>query len=354
MSYNPTSPEEQQFMADFQKNWPAIQEFRRQYPKESLEGAYYKVTGKQWMPGRSVELDNGQPVMSKDRTVKSVLGKYVAPIGAGALTALTMGGAAPVLAGLFGGGGAGAAGTAAGTSMLGGAGAGAGAGGILTGAGSLAAIPTLSSMTGAPITGASAAAPILGAGEASTTLGATGGLVPGLSGAAPTAGGTGSFMSKFLGKGGAPEKLADSASMLGNYAGAQANNRTEKANLGQNYDQARLQAQQDQRTNEADAMKKLAQTSYLMGDHPTPSPTTISLNGEQKTLPTFGFGLSPISEAQKQGASTLQEQLLKRLQPGGSYQPTDPAQYSKQNFGEKAANTGSLISSGLGFLKSIF
>lgn len=125
--------DEQQFMERFTQNRAAIENYKRQHGGD-LERAYRAVTGQAWPAGRSVKIHNGQPEMTKDRTVKSVLGKYVAPIGAGALTALTMGGAAPGLAAMFGGGGgATAAGTTAGAATAaGGTGAGA-VGGITSG-----------------------------------------------------------------------------------------------------------------------------------------------------------------------------------------------------------------------------
>ena len=112
MAYRPQSGEAQ-FLAFFTQRRPEIEAYKRQHGGD-LEGAFQRVTGTPWPEGRSVKIHDGVPEMTKDRTVKSVLGKYVAPIGAGALTALTLGGAAPALAGLFGGGGAAAGGAAAG------------------------------------------------------------------------------------------------------------------------------------------------------------------------------------------------------------------------------------------------
>ena len=82
------TPEELATLADFNKNLPAIQDFRRRYPKEDLEGAYFKVTGKKWPEGRSVKLENGKGEITGDRTAKSVLGRYVAPIGVAAAMAI--------------------------------------------------------------------------------------------------------------------------------------------------------------------------------------------------------------------------------------------------------------------------
>lgn len=108
-----------------------------------FEHAFQAVTGKPWPEGRSLKMHNYQAEMTKDRTVRSVLGKYVAPI-AGAI-------AAPyVLPALLGGGGAaaGAAGAAGGT------GAAAGTTAATVGGGSLlhALLPTIIS-SGAGVLG---------------------------------------------------------------------------------------------------------------------------------------------------------------------------------------------------------
>lgn len=130
--------DEQLFMEEFNVNRAAIEAYKRQRGGD-LEGAFQAITGKPWPEGRSVKMKGGAPQMTKDRTVKSVLGKYVAPIAAGALTAFTAGGVAPALAGLFHGGGvagtAGAAG-AAGTAGKAGLGALSRIGGVLGGVGS--------------------------------------------------------------------------------------------------------------------------------------------------------------------------------------------------------------------------
>ena len=124
MGYNLNSArdsrgDEHLYVEDFNKNRAAIEAYKRQHGGD-LEGAYRAVTGRPWPSGRSVKISNGRPEMTKDRTVGSVLGKYVAPIGAGALTALTLGGGAPVLAGVLGGGGtAGGAAAGGGAAMAG-------------------------------------------------------------------------------------------------------------------------------------------------------------------------------------------------------------------------------------------
>ena len=160
MAYTPTG-DESVYLNRFTQNRRAIEAYKARHGGD-LEGAYQAIMGEPWPEGRSVKISHGRPELTKDRTVKSVLGKYVAPIGAGALTALTLGGGAPVLAGLFGGGGAAGAGAGAGI-----AGA-SGAAGTLGGAGfGLGAAGTAGAIGGAGTLG--------GAGTAATVAGAAGG-----------------------------------------------------------------------------------------------------------------------------------------------------------------------------------
>lgn len=90
-----------------------------------FEHAFQAVTGKPWPEGRSLKMHDGQAEMTKDRTVKSVLGKYVLPAAAAVI--------APWALGAIGGAG----GTTALGSMLPGAegGVAAGAAGAGTGVG---------------------------------------------------------------------------------------------------------------------------------------------------------------------------------------------------------------------------
>ena len=103
---------EHEFVAEFIRRQREIQAYKAKHGGD-LESAFQAVTGVPWPKGRSVKIGRGGvPEMTKDRTLKSVLGKYVAPIGAAALTGLTLGGAAPTF-GLFGGGAGGTAGAGA-------------------------------------------------------------------------------------------------------------------------------------------------------------------------------------------------------------------------------------------------
>jgi hypothetical protein len=120
MAYTPAADYERQAMLLFGQNAEKIKSWKAMHGGD-LEHAYQAVTGQPWPEGRSVKIGGKGPEMTKDRTVKSVLGKYVAPIAAGALTA---GFALPALAGV------GAASAASSAGAVGAAGAGAGAGAV--------------------------------------------------------------------------------------------------------------------------------------------------------------------------------------------------------------------------------
>ena len=122
----------------------------------------------------------------------------------------------------------------------------------------------------------------------------------------------------------ASQRMADATSTLGGIADSEALNRYKKGEMTQGYDQLMLQAQQDRRAQETDAIKKLAQAGYLASGGAKPPLSQISLGGQMRALPDFGFGPRPASDAQRQGATTLQAEMLKRLLPEGSYTPTQP------------------------------
>lgn len=161
----------------------------------------------------------------------------------------------------------------------------------------------------------------------------------------------GSMIQKLLN----PQGLADASSVLGGIGEAEANNRYRKGNLTQNYDRLMMEAQQDRRANETDAMRKLAMTGYIGqgGSHFTPP--TIELNGRQRTAPSFpGIAPTPISDAQKQAAATLEQQMLQRVQPGGSYTPTDLSSYADRGALEKVGSYGGMALGGLGAFLDMF
>lgn len=88
--------DEQLYMEVFNRLAPQIQQYKQQHGGD-LEGAFGAVTGTPWPDGRSVKMSHGVPEMTKDRTVKSVLGKYVALPAAVAATAAFAPAALPAL-----------------------------------------------------------------------------------------------------------------------------------------------------------------------------------------------------------------------------------------------------------------
>ena len=134
-----------------------------------------------------------------------------------------------------------------------------------------------------------------------------------------------------------PQKVADLGSQLGNIAEAEAANRLNKGNLTQGYDRLNLEASAENRAREREALRGLAQTSYLMGGGAKP----LNLQVNSGMMPDFGFGPRPASAAQMQGASTLQGTLLNRLTPQGQIQPTKP-DYLNRGTLEKIGSYGGM------------
>lgn len=171
-----------------------------------------------------------------------------------------------------------------------------------------------------------------------------GSLVPATSGISTT-GASGSVMSNLMSKLKNPNNLADLARIADQSATDAQGNRVIQGNMAGQYDRNMLTAQTDRNTTEADALKKLAQTKYILGGGFNTQPASIQMNGQSRTLPTFGMQPQASSDAQKQGAQTLQDQLTKRLVPGGTYTPMPFSDYGTPGAGEKV---GSLIGTGLG------
>lgn len=151
--------DEGQFLALFTANQAKIVAYKQAHGG-ALEDAFQAVTGKPWPAGRSVKVKNGKAVMTKDRTVKSVLGKYVLPIAAGVAAPFAL----PALMG--GGAGAAAAGTGVG---IGETGATVGLAGAGTGGLAAAAVPAVASA--APSLWSKIAGPVVATGiQAGTEL----------------------------------------------------------------------------------------------------------------------------------------------------------------------------------------
>lgn len=175
--------------------------------------------------------------------------------------------------------------------------------------------------------------------------------------------------------------LADLSSVLGSYAsGAQGNRvlnqqfqsaidqlmmgqEASKNSLGlqsqADFDRLMLTSQQDRRVGEEDAMRKLQQSSYIAGGGSSYKPTSVTMLGQQRQLPSFA-GIAPRSSTPEeiQGASTLRSQMLSRLAGEGYHTPTkfepsftyQPTPFPGAGAGERVANVGSLIAGGLGAL----
>ena len=138
---------------------------------------------------------------------------------------------------------------------------------------------------------------------------------------------------------------ADASQVLAGLAGGEKANRLSSGPLIQGYDQLMLQAQRDKASTEGDALKKLAITKYL---------TSGGSKFDMSSLP-YQYGGPPTapSEAQVTGATSLQDQLLKRLEPGGTYTPQDHKQYSKPGMMEKIGQYGGVATGGIGTIDEL-
>lgn len=114
---------------------------------------------------------------------------------------------------------------------------------------------------------------------------------------------------------------------------ASASNRGTQAQLLMDQDVMRLRARDDQRTGETDAMRKLAQTGYLQRGGADFKPSTPY---------SYSFGPQGATDAQKQGAATLEQELLKRLQ-GGQMQLSNYAQQAKPSIWERIGGIVSAV-----------
>lgn len=146
------------------------------------------------------------------------------------------------------------------------------------------------------------------------------------------------------------QDLADLSSIFGGFSSGEKANRVVQGNFTQNYDRLMLDAQANRRAQEADAMAKLGQTSYILGGGSHYSPGSLSLNGKDYQLNDHGLGPQAPSQAQKDAATTLQSEMVKRVGPQGSYTPTPLDSYAKPGIGEKISSYGGAITGGLGIV----
>lgn len=146
---------------------------------------------------------------------------------------------------------------------------------------------------------------------------------------------------------------ADLSSVLGAFSQGERNNRVLRGNLTQRYDQLMMEAERNRNANESDALKKSAQTSYILGGGSHFTPPNLSINGRTYNSPDLGFGPPPVSESERRGASTLQPQLERRLAPGGSYTPTPVGDYANPGTLENIGSYGAAGVGGLGAIASM-
>lgn len=129
--------------------------------------------------------------------------------------------------------------------------------------------------------------------------------------------------------------------LLGVGAGAAsqsaASNRGTQLQALMDQDAMRLRARDDQRTGETDAMRKLAQTGYIQRG---------GANFKSTTPYSYSFAPQGSTDAQKQGAATLEQELLKRLQ-GGAMQLSDYGKQMKPGFWERLGGFVAPIATGI-------
>lgn len=278
--------DEQLFLDAFNQNLPAIAAYK-QANGGDLEGAFRAVTGTPWPSGRSVKMKGSAGEMTKDRTVKSVLGKYVAPIAAGGLIALTAGGAAPAVASMFGGGG------------------GSVAGGIVPGM-------------------IANSAPSIGGLVAPTATAAGGGLM--------------STVGKYAASKAIPSLLSATGAGLSGQAKQDAANRGVGLEAGDEQERLRQSAGVNDVNARSDAWKKLNQAAYVQQYGGYQPPTLNMGSAGTNALPDFGLAPKASSEAQLAGAAGLQAEVLKRLQGGAPAPYTQDPKLLKPGLMEKIGN----------------
>ena len=223
--------------------------------------------------------------------------------------------------------------------------------GAATGAGSAAGLSKLGGMAGLHATGS-------GAQTAASMLNdpfhrlASG--VPDAINAAPGAANVGGKVGWFnnilnagktatdaTGKGKLPvSAFADASKLLGTYAQTQAANRTARAQLAQEQDSARLLAEQNQRTAQANAMNDLRRANW------------IASGGLNLNIPGYTYqGYSPEQVA---AAQELAKQASAAVKPGANWQPSDYTKFATPGAAEKATGYGSLAAAGLQLASDLF
>lgn len=332
----------------FNENFDAIAAAKQK--TGDWEKAFQLVTGQPWPKGQHIKIgDDGRSgLMQKDGPWKGIISKALpiaatvaAPFTGGAsMAALLAGGAGAASSALNGGGWKGAL-----KGGLIGAASGFGAnklGGLVKGLGGSSNVPGYGGITSPGGFGV--------AGGAEGALGMMGNAANG--GGQSLLSKAGSGINKLLGgtSAGQPgQNEADLGSVFGGLGNAETLSRFKKGDMTQGYDALNIRASQENREREADALQNLARTSYILGGGAKPLPMKVNSG----TLTALGYGPQPASDAQKQGAATLQKTMLERLTPAGQINPTKP-DYLNSGRLENVGKYGGLASAGLGVAKNVF
>lgn len=243
----------------------------------------------------------------------------------------------------------GAVGTAGAAGAFGGAGGGANAaaGGSTAAAsgGSAASLPVLSSTAYGPVAGATAPS-LTGA---VTGTGMTVGAGGGVSGALKKAGG--SVIDRIMNAD--DQTFADVGSLFERFGNDEAMKRLSDYNLNRGFNQDSINAQQDRRLQEADAMKKIQQAGYIKsGGAPFDASQVKLANGRE--LPSFSFPRAPITDEAKQAAGMLEKTMLERLGPNGSFTPKPIEQFTDRGVGEQVGRWGGVATGAIPMAKGIW
>lgn len=181
-------------------------------------------------------------------------------------------------------------------------------------------------------------------GDLPSGLSGTAGQGPGIYGSTPSAG---SAIQNML----SPNSMSYLSSVLGGFSSGQKANRVLQGQLSQNYDKNMMEAQQLRNQNESDALKKLAITNFILNGKQAQVAPSLALNGGQHSTYSGNLqGVTPVSAAQQQGAQALQNQLVPRLSPGGSYTPQPLSSYATPGTAENVGSYGALGAGLLGTL----
>jgi hypothetical protein len=342
----------------FNQNFPAIQAAKQQ--TGDWEKAFQLVTGQKWPSGQHITVDGAGGHMVKDTSGWKKFAKVALPVGA-AIAAPFTGGAS--MAALLG------AGTGAVSGALDGGWKGAltgGAMGALSGYGANKIGGLLKGVGKSGVPGVSGSTPGSSISElmknANVPMGHVISDVNAVNGGASGGGGGiwGGLVNagkKIIGAGGpgntdetgGDQKWADASTMLDEFGKGELARRFIRGEMTQNYDQLNMDAAKTNAGLESDALRKLAQTSYLKSGGAKP----MNFNVASGRMTDFGFGPRPASAEQMQGAGTLEQTLLKRLTPEGMIKPTDPS-YLNEGTAEKIGKWGGVITGGVGAAKNIF